>query len=209
MPSGFCHEACSGNLRAISWSQVSLTLGAALTGDGRIDYSTYSYRELLEALDNINSKKYPKNYKNLQIALEKIGPAQRAALERGSYEADDADGTEFFFDDPLADDEQLDPDVRRVRHLATALAVAGIGAYLLWVGDIVLPFAQPLTVSLSGLGVPIGLASFVLAITVPASFIVDVFDDRDNGKKYYLYALFAESAATGLLAFAYIVSLQS
>ena len=29
MPSGFCHEACSGNLRAISWSQVSLTLAGS------------------------------------------------------------------------------------------------------------------------------------------------------------------------------------
>ncbi len=84
-----------------------------MNNDGEIDYSRYSYRELLEALDSISSRKYPKNYANLQAALEKVGPAQREALAQESAS------------DPLSEDEsydyesQSDPDLRRINHLVT------------------------------------------------------------------------------------------
>jgi len=43
--------------------------------DGRIDYSKYSREELLEALETINSQRYPINFENLRAALELMGPA--------------------------------------------------------------------------------------------------------------------------------------
>lgn len=174
-----------------------------MSNDGKLDYSQYSYRELLEALNNINSRKYPKNYANLQAALEKIGPVQREALERNHDPAirDEAEQP--------SDDFGSDPGVRRVNHLITAIAVAGISGYLLWVGAITLPLKKPLIVSLSGLGETLGYIAFLLAISVPASFVLDVFDNRENEKKYLLFAMFAESVATGLLIFAAVISLPS
>ena len=63
--------------------------------------------------------------------------------------------------------------------------------------------------SLSGLGETLGYIAFLLAISVPASFVLDVFDNRENEKKYLLFAMFAESVATGLLIFAAVISLPS
>jgi uncharacterized RDD family membrane protein YckC len=37
--------------------------------DGQIDYSSFTRRELVEALDGINREKYPRNYENLRKAL--------------------------------------------------------------------------------------------------------------------------------------------
>ena len=171
-----------------------------MNNDGEIDYSRYSYRELLEALDNINSRKYPKNYANLQAALEKVGPAQREALAQESAS------------DPLSEDEsydyesQSDPDIRRINHLVTAIAVAGISAYLLWVDDLTLPFSEPLKISLSGLGETLGYLAFLFAMAVPASFVLDYADHRDNRKKYLLFAMFAESIATILIVFAAVIN---
>lgn len=168
--------------------------------DGEIDYSGYSYRELLEALNNINSKKYPNNYANLQSALEEIGPEQRLALERGP-----APIPEVTISVPPDSIEPTDPETRRVKHLLTALAVAGYSGYLLWVGTLTLPLNQPLTISLFGLGKTLGQVAFLFAIAVPASFIVDFFDHRDNRKTYLLFAMFSESLATGLIIFASIL----
>ena len=168
--------------------------------DGKIDYSRYSYRELLGALDNINSRKYPKNYANLQAALEKIGPAQRAAIE-GSPQPEP-----FTINENYLEDEPADPDHRRVKHLLTALAVAGYSGYLIWIDDITLPFNPPLHVSLSGLGETLAYFAFLFAIAVPASFAVDYIDERDNRKVYLLFALFSESVATGLILFASVIS---
>ena len=178
-----------------------------MNDDGEVDYSAYTYRELLEALNNINARKYPKNYRNLQIALEKIGPAQQAALEGKSVDVGQS------LDDPPdntpSENYETDPEVQHVKHLLTALIVAGLSAHLLWLGDIVLPFAEPFVVSLSGVGVHMGTASFWLAVSVPVSFAIDFLDSRDNAKKYRLYALFAEGAATALLFFAYLLSVKS
>jgi hypothetical protein len=180
-------------------------LVTALSKDGQIDYSRYSYRELLEALDNINSRKYPGNYANLQTALENVGPEQRAALERGSAPVPNPD-VDLLGDDSPDDEFQSDPDVRRVKHLLTALAVAGLSGYLLWVDDVVLPFSNPLTISLSELGVTLANMALLFAIAVPASFLIDYVDERDNRKKYLLFAMFSESVATGLIIFASIIS---
>lgn len=174
-----------------------------MSNDGKLDYSQYSYRELLEALNNINSKKYPKNYANLQVALEKIGPVQREALAPNDEPVSRAEPEQ-----PV-DDFRSDPDVRRVNHLITALAVAGISGYLLWVGSITIPFEKPLVVALSGLSETLGYIAFVLALLVPASFVLNLIDHRENDKKYLLFAMFAESVATGLLIFAAFISLPS
>lgn len=171
-----------------------------MSSDGQIDYSEYSYRELLEALNNINSRKFPVNYANIQAALEKVGPAQRDALARQS-ESDPLPEI-----DSLIDESRLPPDVRRVNHLVTSLFVAGISAYLLWVGDLTLPFKTPLKIALSGMGETLGYLAFLLAVAVPASFVLDYIDHRDNRRKYLLFAIFAESAATGLIIFAAVVS---
>ncbi len=171
-----------------------------MSSDGDLDYSRYSYRELLEALNNINSRKYPENYANLQAALEKVGPSQREALARDS-------ASEPCPSDESADDNsQPDPDVRRVKHLATAIGVAGVSAYLLWVDDLTLPMSEPLKISLSGIGETLGYSAFLLATAVPASFVLDYVDHRDNRKKYLLFAMFAESIATGLIVFASVIS---
>ncbi len=176
-----------------------------MSNDGRIDYSGYSYRELLEALNNINSKKYPRNYANLQAALEKIGPAQRDALAQGipPDPLPDDKGPVFKSE---ADDVQSDPDVRRINHLVTAIAVAGISAYLLWVNDVTLPFGEPLTISLSGIGETLGYLAFLFAVAVPAVFALDYVDHRDNGKTYLLFAMFAESIAVCLIIFASVIN---
>lgn len=175
-----------------------------MSRDGKIDYSGYSYRELLEALDNINSRHYPKNYANLQAALEKIGPVQREALAQGS-KPDPIPENDSLLDD-LVENSKSDPDVRRVNHLVTAILVAGVSAYLLWVDDVTLPFTTPVTIALSGLGYKLGYLAFLLAIAVPASFVLDYVDHRDNRKTYLLFAIFAESVATGLLMFAAFIS---
>ena len=171
-----------------------------LSDDGEIDYSGYSYRELLEALDNISARRYPKNYANLQAALEKIGPAQREALARASEPASRPNV------ENLAEEPQPDPDFHRVKHLATAIVVAGVSAYLLWVDDLILPLTKPLKIALSGNGELLGSLAFLFAISVPASLILDYVDHRDNQKKYFLFAMFAESVATALLIFASIIS---
>jgi hypothetical protein len=175
-------------------------LGAALSEDGKIDYSDYSYRELLEALNSVNSRKYPENYANLQTALEQMGPEQRVALERGSDPIPSQENSS------LDHDSQADPDIRRVNHLLTALAVAGFSAYLLWVGDLTVPLSAPLKISLSGLGETLANLAFLFAIAVPASFVIDYVDERDNRKTYLLFAMFSESVATGLIVFAAFIS---
>lgn len=170
-----------------------------MSEDGKVDYSQYSYRELLESLDNINSRKYPENYANLQAALEAIGPEQRAALERASTSVPIAE-------DRLDDETLSDPDFRRIKHLLTALAVAGFSGYLLWIDDLTLPFNPPLKISLFGLGKTLSYLAFCFAVAVPASFVVDYIDRRDNRKAYLLFAWFSESVAAGLIVFAAIIS---
>jgi len=171
-----------------------------LSNDGEIDYSGYSYRELLEALDNINSRKYPKNYASLQATLERVGPAQREALARGypPHPPSEVDRPD--------EESQPDPDVRRINHLVTAIVVAGISAYLLWVDDVTLPMTEPIRISLSGIGEILGHLAFLFAIAVPASFVLDYVDHRDNRKKYLLFAMFAEGIATALMIFACVIS---
>ena len=171
--------------------------------DGEIDYSHYSYRELLEALNNIDSRNYPENYRNLQKALEAIGPEQREALERG------AEPIPIFENDMSVEHDKIDPDTRRIAHLLTALGVSGISAYLLWVADITIPLDTPLTISLAGFSRKLAYAALVLAATVPLSFVVDYMDTRDNRNKYLLFAYFAETAATGLIGFACFISVTS
>ncbi len=171
-----------------------------MSQDGEIDYSQYSYRELLDTLNNINARKYPRNYANLQAALEKVGPEQRGALERGSTSVP-VPGDSLVDGGP-----QSNPDVRRVKHLLAALAVAGLSAYLLWIDDLTLPLSTPLRVSLSGMGETLAYLAFLFAAVVPASFVLDYIDERDNRKKYLLFALFSESVATGLMFFAVAIS---
>ncbi len=187
--------------RGFGYSWLSETLGDKLSTDGNIDYSRYSYREILEALDSINSRKYPKNYANLQAALEAIGPTQREALAQ-DFTSDPPADVPFATDDRV----QPDPDTRRVNHLVTAITVAGISAYLLWVDDLTLPFSEPLKISLIGIGKTLGNLAFLFAIAVPASFIIDYADHRDNRQKYLLFAMFAESIASALLIFAAFIS---
>lgn len=176
--------------------------------DGQIDYSTYTYPELLQALNSIDRHTYPKNYANLERAIEQVSPAMREAYEAAPPSAPEFPDDELDRGDSLDDPEPKDPEVEYIKHLTTALAVAGISAYLLWVGDITLQFGDRMTIALRGFGETLGRAAFLFAISVPASFILNLVDDRDNQKVYRLYALFAESIATLLLIGAWIVSSQ-
>lgn len=50
--------------------------------DGEIDYSRYSLRDLFQALDVIDSARYPKNYENIHKALAKASVATPSARAR-------------------------------------------------------------------------------------------------------------------------------
>ena len=51
------------------------------SGDGEIDYSDYSLRELREVEANINAKNFPKNFANLRIAIEELGESIQVKTE--------------------------------------------------------------------------------------------------------------------------------
>lgn len=174
--------------------------------DGKVDYSDYTYPELLQALNSIDARSYPKNYANIERAIEHISPAMREAYE-GQAISESLD-KDIDWGDSWDEAEQKDPEVEYVKHLVTALAVAAISAYLLWVGDITLPLGDKMTIALNGLGKTLASVAFLLAITVPASVVINYMDHRDNQKMYRLYALFAESVATLFLIGAWVVSSQ-
>ncbi len=51
--------------------------------DGRIDYSIYSYAELVQAKNSIDAAKYPKNFNNLSSALS-LFDASRSSIGDGN-----------------------------------------------------------------------------------------------------------------------------
>jgi hypothetical protein len=58
--------------------------------DGDIDYSTFTVRELEEALAGINRQKYPKNYANLRSAFDQRSAEIDAASARPARDANQA-----------------------------------------------------------------------------------------------------------------------
>lgn len=170
--------------------------------DGKVDYSNYTYPELLQALNSIDARSYPKNYENIERAIEQISPAMRAAY---NVEPEDLDEGETW-DAP--EPKPKDPEAEYKKHVITALIIAMVSGYMLWAERIPLPIDEGMIFTFRGMGETLAKGAFLLAISVLGSFAINLADHREDKKIYRTYALIAESVATVLLGATILVSAQ-
>lgn len=178
------------------------------SNDGKIDYSDYTYPELLQALNNIDRRSYPQNYANIERAIEQISPAMREAYDAEMPIFTSRSDNNVDRSEPADEPKQEDPETAYKRHVVTGTVIAVVSGFLLWSDRIPLPIAEKMTFAFSEFGETLAQAAFLIAITVPASFVINYVDHRDDKKIYRTYALIAEAAATVLLGFAFVNSLQ-
>ena len=160
-------------------------------GDGDIDYSRYTLRELEEAFAGISKHKYPKNYQNLCSAYaqltSKLPPEPRAELP---VAIDEEEGT--------APREQYDAEGRyipnhipkgeRVSHIIFSLLLFAYGTFGVWVNDLYVPGRRSRGVHLHDSLAWVMYGAILCACLVMLSVVIDHYDQRNNEVNYRSFA---------------------
>ena len=158
--------------------------------DGDIDYSSYTLRELEEALAGINGHTYPKNLANLRAAYRRLTATLPPAPATAPPEIDllgeappqpkfDEHGRYLPNQIPLHD---------RLTYLGLSLLLLAYGTYGVWANDLYVPGRRSRGVHLHDRPAWVMYGAIMCACAVMLSVVLDHYDRRNNERGYRAFA---------------------
>lgn len=156
--------------------------------DGDVDYSGYTLRELIEALEGINPKAYPRNYANLRAAYQVLATTPAPAATA------DAQAEHDQYDEEPPPVPQYDEDGRYVPNhipagerlglVVLSLVLLAYGSYGVWVNDLYLPSKRG-GIHLHDASAWTMLGALACAALGMLVLVADHYDRRDNELDYW------------------------
>ncbi|HEY5971128.1 MAG TPA: hypothetical protein VIT22_04005 [Pseudoxanthomonas sp.] len=152
--------------------------------DGDVDYSKYTQREMEEALEGVNARKYPKNHANLCAAYQKLPPAPAPACQAEHVQFEDEPPPAPKYDEHGRYIPNHIPASERLSMAGFSLLLLAYGSYGVWGNDLYLPTKRG-GIHLHDVSAWTMFGAIACACLGMLVLAADHYDRRDNELNYW------------------------